>query len=401
MRIKISLVSLLLAFCAFSFAQEGKTYSEVAGCKTAFKPNSTGSNWFIQLGAGGQAFVGENFSKLEMGDVISGVTLMPSFAIGRWWSPYWGFRLKGQGGSLHSFPAGNTTFMQKDMYYNGHLDAMWNMSQYFGKYNAKRVFNFIPYAGLGAYWRAEGEADNNPMRHLGGSRVLQYYNDAQKGITVHGGLLLEFRLSDHVGFHVDLAGMLMTDDYLNRIVTGTRYEGIASASAGFTFNLGKSYFEVAEGMDYGLINDLNALINKLRAENEILSRRPEFCVECPKVEPVVPVSTGAVVYAPNVVYFRLNSFKVDANQQIGIYNTAQFLKANSNEKIKVVGYADKKTGTSAYNLKLSEQRAKAVAKELMSKYNIPSDRIVVEWKGSGEQPYTQNDWNRVVIMSAQ
>ena len=46
-------------------------------------------------------------------------------------------------------------------------------------------------------------------------------------------------------------------------------------------------------------------------------------------------------------------------------------------------------------------RSKAVAKELTAKYNIPTENIVVEWKGSDEQPYPENNWNRVVIMSAQ
>jgi hypothetical protein len=37
----------------------------------------------------------------------------------------------------------------------------------------------------------------------------------------------------------------------------------------------------------------------------------------------------------------------------------------------------------------------------MEKYNIPSNMISVEWKGSDVQPFGENNWNRVVIMSAQ
>ena len=69
--------------------------------------------------------------------------------------------------------------------------------------------------------------------------------------------------------------------------------------------------------------------------------------------------------------------------------------------MKVIGYADKKTGSSDYNLKLSEKRARAVAKDLMDKYGISSDKITIEWKGSDEQPYNENNWNRVVIMRAE
>ena len=51
-------------------------------------------------------------------------------------------------------------------------------------------------------------------------------------------------------------------------------------------------------------------------------------------------------------------------------------------------------------MQLSEKRAKAVAKELTEKYGIDSSRITIEWKGCEEQPYSENSWNRVVIMRA-
>ncbi len=404
MKLKISLVSLLLTFVAVTFAQEAKTYSETAGYKTAFKHNSAGSNWFIQLGAGGQMLI--NDEKVEPTLSLDGVTLMPEFSIGKWFNPYLGFRLKGQGGSVHSIydnaaldgTANTFDGMLKNKYINGHVDLLWNVSNYWGKYNSKRVFNFIPYVGLGYYYRDKSDqvlySLTDATYPLPGIHTSE---NGMDGLSLNAGLMFQFRLSNHVAFHVDLAGMLV-DDYFDRVTGMGRYDAVASASAGFTFNLGKTYFEVVEPMDYGLINDLNGKINALRSENEMLSKRPVSCPECPKVAPVT--APAEVNYVPNVVYFRLNSAVVDANQKISIYNTAQFMK-NSGEKIKVVGYADKKTGTSAYNLKLSEQRAKAVAKELTSKYGISSDKIVVEWKGANEQPYPENNWNRVVIMSAQ
>ncbi|HBQ56250.1 MAG TPA: hypothetical protein DD786_03760, partial [Porphyromonadaceae bacterium] len=64
-------------------------------------------------------------------------------------------------------------------------------------------------------------------------------------------------------------------------------------------------------------------------------------------------------------------------------------------------YADRQTGTPAYNLALSEKRAKAVADALTSEYGIDSSRISVDWKGDTEQPYAENDWNRVAIFFAE
>jgi outer membrane protein OmpA-like peptidoglycan-associated protein len=73
------------------------------------------------------------------------------------------------------------------------------------------------------------------------------------------------------------------------------------------------------------------------------------------------------------------------------------MKANANAKVNIVAYADKKTGTPAYNLALSERRAKAVAEALSNEYGISSDRISIDWKGDTEQPYAENEWNRVAV----
>jgi len=34
---------------------------------------------------------------------------------------------------------------------------------------------------------------------------------------------------------------------------------------------------------------------------------------------------------------------------------------------------------------------------LTNEYGISSDRISIDWKGDTEQPYAENDWNRVAI----
>ena len=396
MKIKISLVSLLLAFAMFSFAQEAKTYSDVAGIKTVFKPNKTWDNWFIQLGAGGQMFLGEEFKTDAIGDAISFPAL--NLSIGKWWTPYWGFRIKAQDAGMFIGDFKDFSNGRKMKSLNAHLDAMWNMSQYFGKYNAKKVFNFIPYAGIGWYMRDKTDVPQNEPGLPQPTRTFE--GDCVHGVTINGGLLLNFRLSNHVGFHIDLGAAMTPDDKIN-FWQGGKAEAVASATAGFTFNLGKTYFEVFEQMDQDLINSLNKKINDLREENELLSKRPVKCDPCPQAPVyVAPPAAESNYILDNIVLFRINSTVIDANQRINIFNTAKFVK-DTGEKIKVVGYADKKTGNTNINLKLSEQRAKAVAKELISKYGVPSDKIVVEWKGDNEQPFKDNEWNRVVIMKAQ
>ncbi len=388
MRTKFLLIALALGFAFSTFAQNAQAPVESpdAGFKTNFKRNKAGDNWFIHLGAGAQVFFGDHDMDA---DFMNRVTLAPTVSLGKWFSPYWGVRLKGQGGALHGFE-NLGKFMQHDTYYNVHMDAMWNLANYWGKYSPTKVFNFTPYVGLGYAHRFQSEQ----VAPAGFPKDYQRYSNA---LSVNAGVQFGFRLSERVNLDFDL-GSAFVPDYFDRIVQKAQNEAIVTASAGLTFKLGRTDFEIVEPMDYGLINDLNSKINALRAENGELSKRPVSCPECPKQQ--APVVSKEISYVPNVVFFRLNSAVIDANQQISVYNTAQFMK-NTGEKIKVIGYADKKTGTSSYNLKLSEKRAKAVAKELTAKYNIPTQNIIVEWKGSDEQPYPENNWNRVVIMSAQ
>ena len=389
MKTKIFLFSLLLGFSVNLFAQE----SQLPGTKTHFKRNGFGSNWFINLSAGGQVYnIDQDIKDVSLMDRVA---FIPAVSIGKWVSPYWGFRLKGQGLSVDSYYP-DTGFKQKNDYANVHLDAMWNLANYWGVYSPTKLFNFTPYGGLG--WAHRFKLEDNatvPPRSAYASGDFRRYSDA---FSINGGVQFGFRLSNRVNLDFDL-GITYVGDYFDRIDREGENDHIVHAMGGLTFKLGKTDFEVIEPMDYALIDDLNSRINAQRREIEALSRRPESCPECPPVAPPV-VQPAAINYVPNVVFFRLNSATIDANQQISVFNTANFMK-ETGEKIKVIGYADKGTGTSAINLALSERRAKAVAKELTTKYNIPSDKIVVEWKGSDVQPYPQNNWNRVVIMSAQ
>jgi len=382
-------MSLMMSFSFYAFAQEAQE-SKTAGYKTAFKHSNAGDNWFINIGVGGQTIFGDHDADASFTDRV---TVMPTLSIGKWFNPYWGVRLKGQGGTVHGFED-DALYMQHDTYYNVHLDALWNLANYWGVYSPTKLFNFTPYVGLGfAHRMTLDETIAPPLSYI--YSADQQYNRYANLLTVNAGIQFGFNLSKRVNLDFDL-GAAIVPDYFDRYVHDAQNEVIGSASVGLTFKLGKTDFDVVEPMDYGLIDDLNAKINALRAENDKLSKRPVSCPECPQVAPIV---NEQINYVPNVVFFRLNSAKIDANQQISVYNTSEFMK-NTGEKIKVIGYADKKTGTGKYNLGLSEKRAKAVAKELTAKYNIPSQNITVEWKGSDEQPYKENNWNRVVIMSA-
>jgi len=382
-------VSVLLLLCLFTTlfvsAQDSYGVSSEAGRKTTFKKNGFWDNWFIGAGAGATVFFGPED---DNADFLSRPTVNPSLYVGTWINPSLGFRLRAQAGKVHTFAGDDAQRMESMLLGNAHLDVMWNMTNYFCKYKENRFYHFIPTLGFGYVQRDKDGA---------------FFRKGASGWSINASLLNTFRISKRADFFIELGGALMEGNMYDEtpyFADSKRWVPTLTATAGLQFNLGKTGFEEAALMDQGLVDDLNRQINDLRARNAELSKRPVSCPDCPPQKPCPPAASGDVV-VPNVVFFRLNSANIDKNQDISIYNTAEYMKANSGAKVKIVGYADKQTGTADYNMKLSEKRAKNVAKALIEKYNISSDRVTVEWKGSSEQPYKENAWNRVAIFFAE
>jgi outer membrane protein OmpA-like peptidoglycan-associated protein len=104
-----------------------------------------------------------------------------------------------------------------------------------------------------------------------------------------------------------------------------------------------------------------------------------------------------IVFLPDPVFFRIDKSVIDRGEWNKIAKAASYLNNNPGVRIVVTGYADRQTAYPAYNLKLSEKRAKTVSKALVERYGINPTRISVHWEGDYVQPFSINEWNRVVI----
>jgi OOP family OmpA-OmpF porin len=73
--------------------------------------------------------------------------------------------------------------------------------------------------------------------------------------------------------------------------------------------------------------------------------------------------------------------------------------ANEHPKATILlkGYADKATGTPEVNKRIAKMRTETIKKALVAK-GISAKRMKVEVKGDTEQPFANNDDNRVVII---
>jgi outer membrane protein OmpA-like peptidoglycan-associated protein len=383
MKTKVLLLAVLFGTALSLSAQQYQPqvgFSTENGSKTNFKKNAATDNMFITVAGGANVLIGDNNGDLDFGKRIAP---HGAISIGKWYNPYMAFRLQVNGGMMknYSFLSG-TGVVQDYTWINPHVDIMWDVTNFWAPYKEDKVFRFIPFVGLGYGHRNEMTDDN-------GLKMTR-----SESLTANFGAQMLFRLSKGVDLALEGQYTLLDQEWNREYSPRTRYHRAPQLMLGLNFNLGKKEFEVIEQMDYALLNDLNSEINNLRARNAELERRPERCPECPP-PPVIP---EARENSQNLVYFRLNSARIDAHQEINIFNTAEYAKKH-NLPIKLVGYADRKTGNPDYNKGLSERRARAVAKQLTEKYGVPTNRISIDWRGDEIQPFNVNEWNRVVIMN--
>lgn len=378
---KLSLLLFTVLVALGVSAQEVKNVSN----GTVYLKDKATDHWFIGIGGGTNIYMtkGENDADANFTDRLG---WMAQVEFGKWVSPNWGGRLVIDGGKIAHVATGLIYGKDKveQNWVGTHLDLMYNLTNGLGGYNANRVWNLYPYLGIGYMYGLNDWKKPNPNGDI--------FKNQNQTLTYNVGLISDFKFNSNISLFIELGYRLMQESFDRSGVGGDyEYDGMFTGLAGLRFGLGKQEFTPAELMDYNLINDLNSQINRLRAENEELSKRPVSCPDCPEV------AAAPAVYVPNVVFFRINSAKIDKNQQISVYNTAEYLKQNPNAKVKIVAYADRQTGNPDYNMALSERRAKSVGDALVNEYGIDSNRISLEWKGDTEQPYAENDWNRVAI----
>ena len=139
----------------------------------------------------------------------------------------------------------------------------------------------------------------------------------------------------------------------------------------------------------------------------------------PIVEEVVEQEAAEVVSAPVVVKEKKKkevtreepaklhkeafyAIRVSENEHPNaiMEQVSQFVKANKNVKITIVGYADKGTGNPRINSVYAAKRAEQFKQDLVSKYNVDASIITIDSKGDTVQPFEENDKNRCVIIDA-
>ncbi len=357
-------------------------------CKTHYS-SSWRDNWFIQVGAGVQVPFTDTW--LPGDQQHRRVSMAYNAGVGHWFSPYLGFRISAMYGKMRF----DMEYKEKAQMLTANADLMWDMTSSICGVNPNRVFSFIPFVGVGGTytWHFRPHIISEVGDGHGNIK------DKFWTLPVSAGFQLRFRLCKYVDFFAEARAQFYGDEF-NSFVSGDPIEANISAIGGFSFTIGGRKFEAYNPCDYlGYINNLNNQVNDLRGELAATSAALAAAnaqLPCPEATTAAPVEQTPML---TTVRFKINSANISDEEMVNVYNIAQWMKANPDAKVVVDGYADRDTGTSEYNQELSERRSQAVIDTLVKEYGIDGARLTKRAYGSSEQPYGENDWNRIVIFT--
>ena len=372
---------MILAFASVSMASMAQ---EDPTLKYSVATNSFWQNWFIQVNGSWNAFYsneekGDDFAKSPFKDFRSAPGF--SVAVGKWFTPGLGLRTKFAAMNGRSVISENKD-ANDVKFWNAQEQALFNLSNMLCGYSATRVWNFIPYAGVGITRNCS-------------------YNTYE--LAASAGILNTWKLSKRVLLNLDLGMTMCGDDFEGRLGT-KRYHDLGgkggdpspsnhdrwfTGEIGLTFNLGKVGWEKTPDVDaikalsQSQIDALNAQLNDANAENARLNGRLREALANQKPAET-PKAVREFVTTPVSVFFNLDKTNIASQKDlVNIEGVAKYAKEN-NTNLLVTGYADSATGKADHNMWLSEERAKTVAEELV-KMGVSRDKIETVAKGGVDE----------------
>jgi outer membrane protein OmpA-like peptidoglycan-associated protein/opacity protein-like surface antigen len=368
-----------------------------------FKPGwfigaNGGMNWYM---AEGNDFLFENTNKLvffknigSQGVVNLGYNFTPVYALKG------GLEFNNYFYATESVTGSSTRNPLKSQKLN--FDMMVNLTNLNKGFDPDRKLTLSAFGGMGVGYYSKNTNNNSKI-----------------GGALRAGLQGDYNLTQQLALNLIVDGNLLTDNS-NDAVIGLPIDVTAGLLAGLTYRFveKKKPRIVADGFEPEVI--IKPITKPIEPEvvpqpSVVVPEKPQVAVvDTPKqvvpvVKPVIkpevkpevkPEPIAVVPSTKENLFFKFNSLVVEtASQEENLARLADYLKKNPQAKVVVSGYADNASGTDAINDEVSKQRAINVANNLINKYGVDQNRLMVKWFGSKVQPFTETWKNRVVILN--
>ncbi len=379
--------------------------------KYVVETNHFKHNWFIggQIGVQylfadhSNSFNGDNWK-----DELSRAGVAFDVNFGKWFTPgigirlgIGGFNLRGNVGPSHNAGGKNggnviEGFITDDdktetniKFLKGHADLLFNVTQMIYGYKADRLYSCIPYASVGYAGTL-----NKPNLDQCDLIYAEADRDGTQSLTAGFGLLNRFHITDKLDINLDLNITAVNDRFdaqhggrSSGEANGfrSRYDGIASATLGLSYNLGKSTWERSTITTYrvneNVLADLRDRVGQLELANDDLRKQLEEALNRP-VEP-----RNLKCGMPLLITFKINRWKLSHRQRTNLGFLAEAIKANPDVVYNVTGFADKGTGSVRRNAFLSKKRSEAIFDCLVKEFGVPESQLAKKSAGGVANMY--------------
>lgn len=372
---KVILSGVVALSCVSASAQEADKTVNV------FTPH-----WYAQAQIGGQYTLGEiGFGKLLSPNVQVGVGYNFNQVVGarltlNTWQSKAGQKFDGN------------TYKWKWNYVAPMVDATFNLTNLFCEYNPDRLVEVGVFGGIGANiaWGNDEAADAQAaiLKNEAATEALKYgatplenlWDGTKTRFVARVGANVDFRVSDRVKLGVELSANTLSDKYNSKKAGNPDW--YFNALVGVKVALGETH--------------TTKVIPAPKPVEKIIER----IIEKPAPAPAPKVESKVVEENfRRDIFFPIGNTNIAKSQSTKIAEIVEYMKENPDAKITLTGYADKGTGSAAFNDKIAARRALTVYNTLAAK-GVAKSRMIKESKGCRVQPFEENDMNRVTICIA-
>ena len=370
---KVILSGVVALSCVSASAQEADKTVNV------FTPH-----WYAQAQIGGQYTLGEiGFGKLLSPNVQVGVGYNFNQVVGA------RLTLNTWQSKAGQNVAGNV-YKWKWNYVAPMVDATFNLTNLFCEYNPDRLVEFGVFGGIGANiaWGNDEAADAQKAILAGPGKNLaevqapleNLWDGTKTRFVARVGANVDFRVSDRVKLGVELSANTLSDKYNSKKAGNPDW--YFNALVGVKVALGETH--------------TTKVIPAPKPVEKIIER----IIEKPAPAPAPKVESKVVEENfRRDIFFPIGNSNIAKSQSTKIAEIVEYMKENPDAKITLTGYADKGTGSAAFNDKIAARRAQTVYNTLAAK-GVAKSRMIKESKGCRVQPFEENDMNRVTICIA-
>ena len=381
---------LSIAIVAFSmgsvFAQENS--AEKLRWKGVMN-NGFWANWEIGIAGGVNATAWNYFGGVDNQKAVGDLGWQIEGNISKWFNPIVGARLQVVGGKLNT--SGED---QASKWIFPHVDGLINLSNWIGGYREDRVYYAKLFAGFGSHFVNVGEE--------GGS-----------GFAATGGLINTFRVCKQLDINLELKALLTPGRDMPAVIASMpigKYGQMYSATLGLAYRFNKRDWNKAYSQDEidAYLASIAALESSLadahRNEGKLAQRlaaqkaATDQALKDNEALRAELAKRKTSVIASSAVFFNFDSARLTDRAKASMQIIQETIAAAPKDQVfTIVGHADVKTGSAAYNQKLSEKRAKAVYDYLVEQ-GVNKDQLTWKGVGSSQNIFPINSTNRVVIV---